>query len=61
MTLHAKIFGDERTESSAPATQGQESYYELFRTFNSEGAFFDFARTLREQVYRPTAGAIVTR
>ena len=61
MTLHAKVFGDEKTESAAPAAQGQESYYELFRTFNSEGAFFDFARTLREQVYRPPAGAIVTR
>ena len=61
MSLHAKVFGDEKTVNPAPPAQGHESYYELFRTFNSEGAFFDFARTLRERVYRPPAGAIVTR
>jgi len=61
MTLHAKIFGDEKTVSAPPVTESHASYCELFRAFNSEARFFDFARTLREQAYRPPAGAIVTR
>jgi hypothetical protein len=27
----------------------QPDYFELFRTFNSEGSFFEFARQLREE------------
>jgi hypothetical protein len=41
-----------RTETSskgAPAADAanQPDYFELFRAFNSEGTFFDFARHLR--------------
>jgi hypothetical protein len=28
---------------------GQPDYFELFRSFNSEGSFFEFARQLRQE------------
>ena len=28
---------------------GQPDYFELFRAFNSEGSFFEFARQLRQE------------
>lgn len=43
---------------SAPVSAAGEtpSYFELFRAFNSEEAFFDFARQLKaDSSYRPGA------
>ena len=44
-----------RTETSlkgaqTPDVANEPDYFELFRAFNSEGTFFDFARHLRTDI-----------
>jgi hypothetical protein len=40
----------ETTDADAQLFEaGQPDYFELFRSFNSEGSFFEFARQLRQE------------
>ena len=51
--LNEELFGG---SSPASATDKNALYYELFREFNSERAFFDFAWQLKaDSSYRPGA------
>jgi hypothetical protein len=60
MTLHAELFGEEgpAEEVASISPAGRDwAYYEMFREFNSERSFLDFARTLQSKPHRGSYGA----
>ena len=58
MKKFLRLFNEGRSANGAreSGVESHASYYELFRAFNSEGTFLDFARQLKaDSSYRPGA------
>ena len=49
MTKRTETSGKGTEQGKLSASSAHPDYFELFRAFNSEGSFFEFARQLREE------------
>ena len=49
MTNQIETLGKTMEQGELSALAAHSDYFEIFRTFNSEGSFFEFARQLRQE------------